>query len=392
MTMTHNGTQSLPAKAGVYIIRDANISSYTLYVGIASNIKSRLNSQHHILKYCRDRNIPYTIDYELEPNEKKRKKREHQLISELDAKLNDGGIPSEFSNPEPSWQSDIDSLVSQLRDEDGEILKSMHRCEAILESWKWREFCYSWIRTAWEDFDSALHFLLYGRKFKEYSTFIDQVDKSPDYLKYKVKESDFLTVVKCRGTLLGSSNLGDDNPTFWIEEEPAVQGVGSTIILDDLHKAINGESFDLDSIGVEERFLSFLPYLNPDIANQWEPFKRASNEKKHWHTGDIIQDFCDHALMWSYYNELMLFHSDLPKDLLFTKFFLENPYRQKSYVEEIFKQYVPTTDFVTAARDYFKNYRPQYQLQYRVLEGYDSRRDYLCDSIELRLIWDNSNN
>lgn len=75
--MTHNGTQSLPAKAGVYIIRDANISSYTLYVGIASNIKSRLNSQHYILKYCRDRNIPYTIDYELEPNEKKRKKREH---------------------------------------------------------------------------------------------------------------------------------------------------------------------------------------------------------------------------------------------------------------------------------------------------------------------------
>jgi predicted GIY-YIG superfamily endonuclease len=75
MTATQDSTQSLPAKAGVYIIRDAILPEYTLYVGIASNLRTRLNSSHQILKYCRDRGIEYTIDYELEPNEKKRKKR-----------------------------------------------------------------------------------------------------------------------------------------------------------------------------------------------------------------------------------------------------------------------------------------------------------------------------
>jgi len=382
MVATHNGAQSLPSKAGVYIIRCTDTTSTTLYVGIASNLKSRLNSQHHIIKHCRDRGIEYTIDYELEPNEKKRKKREHQLISELNATLNDGGISSESSESEPLWQSDIDSLVNQLRDEDGAISR-MNPCDILLEIWKRFEFCHSWLRTAWKSLESALDLLVYSRKFKGYSTFINEINICSNFSDYKNRY---------KGDLLDSSNQQNDHYKFWIEKEPAAQGVGSAMILDNFHKAINGESFDLESVGVEERFLNFLTYWNPRIAGQWESFKRASSEKKYWHMGDIAQDFCDHALMWAHFNNLNLFHSDVPRELLFTKFFLENPYTQKCYIEGVFRHYVSTADFVNAAKSYFIDYQPEYRLQYRVLEGYDSRRDYLCDSIELRLIWDNSNN
>jgi len=162
--------------------------------------------------------------------------------------------------------------------------------------------------------------------------------------------------------------------------------VGSTTILDEFHQAINGYSFDLDSRGIEERFLSFLPYLNPDIANQWKPFKRVSSEKTFWSIGDIIQDFCDHVLMWSHLNNLELFNPDVPKELLITKFFLESPFNQKCHVEDAFKHYVSTADYVDGVRLFLGNYQPQYQLQYRILENYNSRRDYLCDSVELRFI------
>jgi predicted GIY-YIG superfamily endonuclease len=319
MVATHKGAQSLPSKAGVYIIRCTDTPSTTLYVGIASNLKSRLNSQHHIIKHCRDRGIEYTIDYELESNEKKRKKREHQLISELNATLNDGGISSEFTESEPLWQNDIDSLVSQLVGE-ASAASTMESCDVVLETWKRSEFCQSWLRTAWENLrGDALDFLVCSRKFKGYSTFINEINRCSNFSDYKNKY---------KGDLLDSSNQGNDHYKFWIEKEPAAQGVGSAVILDDFHKAINGENFDLDSVGVEERFLSLLPYLIPSIANQWESFKRASSEKKYWHMGDITEDFCDHALMWAHYNRLKLFHPDVPRELLFTKFFLENPYTQ----------------------------------------------------------------
>jgi predicted GIY-YIG superfamily endonuclease len=194
MVATHNGAQSLLSKAGVYIIRCTDTPSTTLYVGIASNLKSRLNSQHHITKHCRDRGIEYTIDYELEPNEKKRKKREHQLISELNATLNDGGISSESSESEPLWQSDIDSLVSQLMDK--EVKTNMNRCDFNLENWKRSKFCISWFSTAWEALDGALELLLCSKKFKGYSTFINEISRSSNFVNY----------IKYRGDLLDSSS------------------------------------------------------------------------------------------------------------------------------------------------------------------------------------------
>jgi predicted GIY-YIG superfamily endonuclease len=124
MTATRDNTQSLPQRAGVYIIRDADTPSITLYVGIATNLRSRLSSNHLILKHCRDRGINYFIDYELQPDESKRKKREHQLISELDAKLNDKGIQQSHSREKSTsqssgtaWRDDIYSLAHQIKKE-----------------------------------------------------------------------------------------------------------------------------------------------------------------------------------------------------------------------------------------------------------------------------------
>jgi len=195
-----------PAKAGVYIVRDPTLPEYTLYVGIASNLKSRLTSSHQALKYCRDRGIEYTIDYELEPNEKKRKKREHQLISELDAKLNDGEIPSESGNSRSVWQDDIDSLINQLQDE--RVGTNLDPYEQNMESWRQREFCISWFRTAWETLDDALEFLLCGRKLK-------------GFMSENIVLSDLFNGRDPKRILINSLSCPGGYSIFWIDKEPA---------------------------------------------------------------------------------------------------------------------------------------------------------------------------
>jgi len=372
MTATQDNTQTLPAKAGVYIIRDATLPEYTLYVGIASDLKTRLSPSHSILEYCRNRGIEYTIDWELEPNEKKRKKREHQLISELDAKLNDGGIPSESCQTEPEWQDDIKSLIDQLENE--RVETDLNSYDKQIEEWKQVEFCASWFSTACQMFDTALTRLIYGRELRESSL-------------ERFKDSELFEHTDPGRVLLNSIGSPDDYYIFWFEPNPAFQGVGSSIILDSLHQVIYGYSFDLDFKGVEERFLRVLPYLNPTIADQWELFKRhVFSERRFWSLRDTIQDFCDHAVVWKLRNGLSLFHPDVRKELLITKFFLEYPYEQKCLIEETFNHYVSVADYVTAVSWHVNNILSGYKLQYRIPENYNSHRDYLSDSIELRLI------
>lgn len=120
-------------------------------------------------------------------------------------------------------------------------------------------------------------------------------------------------------------------------------------------------------------------YLNPAIADQWEAFKDLSggayglNDVNFW-MSDIVQDFCDHALKWSVMNDIPLFHHRVPKETLFTKFFLGRAYWQKHNVEYLFKRDIPVSSFLTAANEFFDAYR----LQYRLPSNY-------IDDIELRL-------
>jgi len=138
MTAMQDNTQTLPEEAGIYIIRDADIPSVTLYVGISKNLRSRLTPQHHIIEHCRAWDINYTIDYELEPDSKKRERREHQLISELNATLNDGidREPAKVSqtkqdSPDKEDKPSVSTLsgVPDLEDDErlGNWLKNAHR-------------------------------------------------------------------------------------------------------------------------------------------------------------------------------------------------------------------------------------------------------------------------
>jgi len=393
MTTTNDNTQSLPAKAGVYIIRDAITPSITLYVGIASNLSNRLNSQHHVLAYCRERGIDYTIDYELEPNEKKRKKREHQLISELNATLNDGGITQEPGEPtirssEPSWQTDASSLTRKIMAEGNSSSYKKGTPEFYEENRNQIDLCLQWLDFAWDDPYNGGVFLNYGSDFKDFHSWTDAVvSELGGWYGY------LNAVAEGLGVLLNfedpvNPNYLESRSKFWIEREPPIRGSGSTVILDYFCEAINGEMFNLNPPGIEKRFKNLLLYLNPGVADQWAPFKRESkfiygyNNEQFW-MSDIVQDFCDHALMWSTINNISLFDRKTPKELLFTKFFLENPYRQKHHIEDLVKRYISTSTFILAVVEFFD----AYPLQYRVREDYNSRKNYLCNFTDLRLTY-----
>ena len=377
MTATQDGTQSLPAKAGVYIIRDATLPEYTLYVGIASNLRTRLSSSHQILKYCRDRGIEYTIDYELEPNEKKRKKREHQLISKLDAKLNDGGVDqSQNSKPtahssnssDPIWQDDIDSLISRIRKEEPS------------QDARDQTSCLQWLDYTWENLYKGRAVIAYGISYKDLHKEVDrELSGFTNWFDY-LKESKRSLTGRLNSLESGTIKTNKQGIHFWFEKDTNFRGFGSYFILEIFAEALYGERFDYHNPkGLEGKFKEFLMYLNPGIADQWDYFKAFSKkahgfkDAKFW-MGDIIQDFCDHALKWSVVNDIPLFHHRVPKETLFTKFFLGRVYRQKHHVEYHSKRYIPVSSFLTVANEFFDAYR----LQYRQPSNY-------IDDIELRL-------
>lgn len=382
MTATQDNTQSLPQKAGVYIIRDATLPEYTLYVGIASNLRTRLSSSHQILKYCRDRGIDYTIDWELEPNEKKRKKREHQLISELDAKLNDGGVDqSSNSKPtahsskssDPIWQYDVDSLLSRI------VEKDLFPSARNLGTPGYRR-CLRWLDFAWENLYKGRAALAYGMVYKDLHKEVErELSEFTNWFDYLTNSS--------RRLYGGLNHLGlptiktnNQGVHFWFELDTNFRGFGSYFILETFAEALYGERFDYyNPKGLESKFKEFLMYLNPGIADQWDYFKAFSKkaygikDAKFW-MGDIIQDFCDHALKWSVVNDIPLFHHRVPKETLFTKFFLGRVYRQKLHVEYHSKyDYIPVFSFLVAANECFDAYRLQYRLPSNYLEDIELR-------------------
>jgi predicted GIY-YIG superfamily endonuclease len=392
MTATQDNTQSLPQKAGVYIIRDATLPEYTLYVGIASNLRTRLSSSHQILKYCRDRGIDYTIDWELEPNEKKRKKREHQLISELDAKLNDGGVDqSSNSKPtahsskssDPIWQYDVDSFLSRIVEKD--LFPGARNIGT--PGYRW---CLRWLDFAWENLYKGRATLAYGMGYKNLHKEVErELSEFTNWFDYLTNSSRR----QCGGlNHLGSGIIKTNNQGvhFWFEPAINFRGFGSYFILETFAEALYGECFDAEALygecfdcynpkGLESKFKEFLMYLNPGIADQWDRFKGLSKkahgfkDAKFW-MGDIIQDFCDHALKWSVVNDIPLFHHRIPKETLFTKFFLGKVYKQKLHVEYHSKyNYIPVFSFFVAANECFDAYRLQYRLPSNYLEDIELR-------------------
>jgi hypothetical protein len=173
---------------------------------------------------------------------------------------------------------------------------------------------------------------------------------------------------------------------FWIEEDLKVTS-GGQFILDDFAEIVNGKILDPNPEGLEKRFRSLLMHLNPAIADQWEPFKReyknmrGINDERFW-MRDITQDFCDHALIWSTVNDINLFNTMVSDRALFTKFFLENPPKQKYHVERIHNRYVSLSAFILALIERFED---MHGLQYRIEKSYNPHRDDICNQMDLRL-------
>jgi len=67
---------------------------------------------------------------------------------------------------------------------------------------------------------------------------------------------------------------------------------------------------------------------------------------------------------------------------IYTKFFLERCSLQKHILEDYIQTYIPVSAFILGAEEFFESHR----LQYRIKEGYNPDRDYLCHNVELRLI------
>ena len=111
MSVSLLNTDNRPKEACIYIIRSAVNPSITLYVGSASHLGfNLLPTHHHIIRHCRRELIDASLDYEVEPDPNKRKKREYQLISELNPVFNMGALPLESASPDSGWRSDTHFL------------------------------------------------------------------------------------------------------------------------------------------------------------------------------------------------------------------------------------------------------------------------------------------
>jgi len=412
MTATQDNSQSIPQRAGVYIIRDADTPSITLYVGIASNLKTRLSSGHPILEYCRVRGINYYIDYELQPNESKRKKREHQLISELDATLNDKGIQPRRSRKKSTsqssgtaWRDDIYALADRIKREEAGLSFEPEAEGGVGDARRQIELCRQWVEYAWSNIYRAKAFLNYGtnnRATKSADDYYSWVNKYIpnlggwlefiDRLMGGDRDPEIFTQVYGCVPLNFSDpreicNQYGSSQKFWIDRDLKVTE-GGQFLLQGFAEVLHGEPLDQNPEGLEKRFRSLLMHLHPPIADQWEPFKReyknmrGINDERFW-MRDITQDFCDHALLWSTVNRIKLFNYTVNREALFSKFFLEHPSKHKHQVEKLNNhRYVSVSAFILALIEHFED---AYGLEYRIRDSYSPRSDSIAARVDLRL-------
>jgi hypothetical protein len=121
----------------------------------------------------------------------------------------------------------------------------------------------------------------------------------------------FASTTDDSGEILPSGLDPFSNKIAWVEKTPYVRGDPS---LNLLHEFFYGSKFDFDSPNFEERFEDFIEqHLNLHIAALWHPFMHVSASLQGYVSGDIrlvmpqlAQDFCDHALMWSYAQDVPL--------------------------------------------------------------------------------------
>lgn len=389
------------SEAGVYVFRSASNPSIALYVNSASNLKRHLNpNTHHLVQYCRKQCIDATLEYEVVPDKKEREKREHQLISELNPVFNIQSTAPD-SGSESEWRGDIHSLILQLMDEEVIMHPDLSPCfergtaEYHAEINDQVDMAVQWLEFAWEHLSDYAIYPLYDNFLPTNRAWLRRVEEEFGKVGWGEKYIDAVTAnegAKLLPETTMPNSVFESPKRLWIEREPGVKGDGNLVLLYYMAEAIHGEVFDFEFPEVpslEHRFThDILRHLHPEVKFQWEQFKREYM-KLHGLTGDveywipdIIESFCDHALMWHEAHHLPIFDDEAPKHLIFTKLFLGMPGLYCHLVSDFTERYVSPTAFILAATEFFENHR----LQYRIDEDYDPNEHYLCERVDLRLI------
>ena len=386
------------SEAGVYVFRSAANPSIALYVNSASNLKRHLNpNTHHLVEYCRNQCIDATLEYEIVPDKKERERREHQLISELNPVFNiQSTTPDSGSGTESEWRSDIHLLILQLMDEEVIMHPDLNPCyergtpEYHDEINNQIDTAVEWLEFGWDNLSNQSIRFYYDNFLPNNRVWLRRVEE--DFGKVSWGEKYIDAVTANEGAKVLPETTLESPKRLWIEREPAVKGNGNLVLLYYMAEAIHGEVFDFEFPEVpslEHRFINnILCHLHPELRFQWEQFKRKYM-KLHGLTGDvdiwipdIIESFCDHALMWNEAQHLTLFDDKAPKHLIFTKLFLGMPRLYNHLVSDFTGRYVSPTAFILAAEEFFENHR----LQYRIDKDYDPNEHYLCERVDLKLI------
>jgi hypothetical protein len=314
------------------------------------------------------------------------------------------------SQSDPEWRDDIYALADRIkREEAGVTFKSEADSNA---SRKQIGLCRQWIKYAWSNIYEAKAFLNYGDRSHrrtipdDYYSWVNRY--VPNLGGWSEFISNFSGVDRDPGIfteVYGCVPLNFEDPRepcnqygsshkYWFNRNLKVAS-GGWLIMTDFAEALHGKPLDQNPEGLEKRFKSLLMHLYPAIADQWEPFKREYKRMRgindeRFYMGDITQDFCDHALLWSTVNNINLFNLTVSDRALFTKFFLEHPYKRKHQVERLYQNeddenddcYVSVDAFILALIEHFED---MYGLEYRIRESYSPRFDSIAARVDLRL-------
>jgi len=331
-----DGVEKLPYQGGVYYISADKTKNEIVYVGQSENLKKRLKGRHPAWDKARVEFISPWIGYELIPDEKERKTREHLRIGELNPRYNDGGLR------ESEWQllsaEYIDS-ISSVRD---------NRKEEI-------SLVTQWLTLTWDNLDKAQGLALLERNSKSWKDSYPKLWKSrQDLLKFHTEiselnsyknSSEFIILGSCRGTNL------------LYMERLEICSRFSQMIPDELLKIQNTniKFWTKDQSKQLETSVKALKkiqdYLNPDFFAAWPIFLEHSNflvsEEVYDHNRDTVIDFLDHCIAWSLVLDVPYLQL-LPRErkIWFNRVFLEYVYRNKHQVEDWAQHNISSEGFV----------------------------------------------
>ena len=165
----------------------------------------------------------------------------------------------------------------------------------------------------------------YGNpRLRDFKLWVDsvEVEFSGDSEAYLADWQEYIDVTcSYRGTVITNEIEPGQFKRAWIEHPCDVKG---DPVWEHLAELVYGTDYkfypgdlhdDQVTMGLEDRLVMLIGYLNPNLARLWEPFRdtAASLYEADGFSnamGWIVHDFCTHLLMWSYVQDVPLFPQD----------------------------------------------------------------------------------